>query len=52
MEEIVELLQKDFPMSDEIYEYLLYDGVEHHRPASFEDAPMVITVSGFSKTFP
>ena len=40
-------------MSDEIYEYLLYDGVEHHRPASFgEDAAnRVITVSGFSKTF-
>ena len=40
-------------MSDEIYEYLLYDGVEHHRPPSFgEDAAnRVITVSGFSKTF-
>ena len=22
-------------MSDEIYEYLLYDGSVHHRPASF-----------------
>ncbi|MEC8013385.1 MAG: pyridoxal phosphate-dependent aminotransferase [Verrucomicrobiota bacterium] len=55
MEEIVELAcKKDFLlMSDEIYEYLLYDGVEHHRPASFgEDAAnRVITVSGFSKTF-
>ena len=40
-------------MSDEIYEYLLYDGAEHHRPASFgpEAAERVITVSGFSKTF-
>ena len=40
-------------MSDEIYEYLLYDGVEHVSPASFskEAADSVITVSGFSKTF-
>ena len=40
-------------MSDEIYEYLLYDGVEHASPASFskEAADSVITVSGFSKTF-
>ena len=40
-------------MSDEIYEYLLYDGIEHASPASFskEAAESVITVSGFSKTF-
>lgn len=40
-------------MSDEIYEYLLYDGVQHVSPASFskEAADSVITVSGFSKTF-
>lgn len=40
-------------MSDEIYEYLLYDGVEHVSPASFskEAADAVITVAGFSKTF-
>ena len=40
-------------MSDEIYEYLLYDDASHHRPASFdkEAAERVITVSGFSKTF-
>ena len=40
-------------MSDEIYEYLLYDGVEFHSPASFsnEAAEKVITVSGFAKTF-
>jgi aspartate aminotransferase len=40
-------------MSDEIYEYLLYEGVEHVSPASFsqEAADSVITVSGFSKTF-
>ena len=55
MEAIVELACKhDFLiMSDEIYEYLLYDEAEHHRPASFgpEAAERVITVSGFSKTF-
>jgi aspartate aminotransferase len=40
-------------MSDEIYEFLLYDEVAHHSPASFgpEAAERVITVSGFSKTF-
>ncbi|MGC6455664.1 MAG: pyridoxal phosphate-dependent aminotransferase [Coraliomargaritaceae bacterium] len=40
-------------MSDEIYEYLLYDGVQHCSPASFspEAAAATITVSGFSKTF-
>ncbi|OIO60612.1 MAG: aspartate aminotransferase [Verrucomicrobia bacterium CG1_02_43_26] len=40
-------------MSDEIYEYLLYGKAEHHSPASFsaEMAELVITVSGFSKSF-
>ncbi len=40
-------------LSDEIYEYLLYDGVTHASPASFseEAAAHVITVAGFSKTF-
>jgi len=55
MEEIVELAcKKDLlVMSDEIYEYLLYEGSTHYRPASFsaEAAERVITVSGFSKTF-
>jgi aspartate aminotransferase len=55
MEEIIELAcKKDLlVMSDEIYEYLLYDGSTHYRPASFskEAAERVITVSGFSKTF-
>jgi aspartate aminotransferase len=55
MEEIIELAcKKDLLiMSDEIYEYLLYDGSTHYRPASFtaEAAERVITVSGFSKTF-
>jgi aspartate aminotransferase len=42
-----------YVLSDEIYEYLLYDGVRHVSPASFspEAAERVITVSGFSKTF-
>lgn len=40
-------------MSDEIYEYLLYDDVKHFSPASFskEAANLTITVAGFSKTF-
>ena len=40
-------------MSDEIYEYLLYDDVKHFSPASLskEAAASTITVSGFSKTF-
>lgn len=39
--------------SDEIYEYMLYDGVAHYSPASFspEVAALTITASGFSKTF-
>ncbi len=42
-----------YAMSDEIYEYLYYDGLEHDSPASFskEAADLTITVSGFSKTF-
>jgi aspartate aminotransferase len=55
MEAIIDLaIRKDLlVMSDEIYEYLLYDGSVHHRPASFseEARDRVITVSGFSKTF-
>jgi aspartate aminotransferase len=55
MEAILDLaIRKDIlVMSDEIYEYLLYDGSVHHRPASFSDEARdrVITVSGFSKTF-
>lgn len=40
-------------LSDEIYEYLLYDGVEHVSPASFgpEVAALTLTASGFSKTY-
>lgn len=55
METILDLaVRKDLlVMSDEIYEYLLYDNAEHHRPASFSEEARnrVITVSGFSKTF-
>jgi aspartate aminotransferase len=55
MEEIIELACKHdlLVMSDEIYEYLLYDDAKHFSPASFsaEAADRVITVSGFSKTF-
>ncbi len=42
-----------YVMSDEIYEYLLYDGVDHFSPASMDEeaARRVITVAGFSKTF-
>ncbi len=40
-------------LSDEIYEYLLYDGATFLSPASFSEAAArhVITVGGFSKTF-
>jgi len=40
-------------LSDEIYEHLLYDDVQHVSPASFskEAAATAITVGGFSKTF-
>jgi len=42
-----------YVMSDEIYEHLLYDGVEFVSPASLsaEAAAHTITVAGFSKTF-
>ncbi len=40
-------------LSDEIYEYLVYDGVKHHSPATFsrEAEARTITVSGFSKPY-
>jgi aspartate aminotransferase len=40
-------------LSDEIYEYLTYDGVRHHCPATFsaEAEAHTITVSGFSKPY-
>ncbi|MFZ2071512.1 MAG: pyridoxal phosphate-dependent aminotransferase [Halobacteriota archaeon] len=36
-------------ISDEVYEYLIYDGAEHISPASFSDD--VITVNAVSKTY-
>lgn len=52
---LVELaLERDvWIISDEIYEKLIYDGLEHASPASFsqEAGGKVITVNGFSKTF-
>lgn len=55
LEAIINLaVERDiYVMSDEIYEYLLYDGATFHSPASFSDAAFekVITVSGFAKTF-
>jgi aspartate aminotransferase len=40
-------------LSDEIYEHLLYDGVQHASPATFspEAAKLTLTASGFSKTY-
>lgn len=41
-----------FVFTDEIYEYFLYDGVEHISPGSIERiADRTITISGYSKTF-
>ena len=39
-------------VTDEIYEYIIYDDLKHISPASIEDMfDKTITVSGFSKTF-
>ena len=55
LEAIVSVVVKHdlYLMSDEIYEYLYYDGLSHDSPASFspEAAAHTITVGGFSKTF-
>jgi aspartate aminotransferase len=55
LEAIVEVVLKHdiYLMSDEIYEYLYYDGLTHSSPASFskEAAEHTITVGGFSKTY-
>lgn len=41
-----------FIFTDEIYEYILYDGRTHVSPASFPGlAERTIAISGFSKTF-
>ncbi len=39
-------------ISDEIYEYMTYDGHEHVSPASLPEAfERTVTISGFSKTY-
>lgn len=39
-------------ITDEIYEYILYDGLRHVSPASVKSfGDRVITISGYSKTF-
>jgi len=41
-----------FVVTDEIYEYFLYDAAEHVSPATLPGmAPRTITISGLSKTF-
>src|SRR6202042_3756595 len=41
-----------FVLTDEIYEYFLYDGHSHISPATIPGmAERTITISGFSKTF-
>jgi aminotransferase len=41
-----------FLLSDEIYEYFVYDGARHVSPASIPElADRTITISGLSKTF-
>jgi aminotransferase len=41
-----------FVFTDEIYEYFLFDGIEHISPATLPGmADRTITISGFSKTF-
>lgn len=54
LEWIAELARRHdlFVLTDEIYEYFLYDGRRHLSPASLPGmAERSITVSGFSKTF-
>jgi len=57
-EELYEIVQVAinaglYVISDEIYEKILYDGVEHFSPASFgkDFFEKLITVNGFSKTY-
>jgi len=41
-----------FLLTDEIYEYFVYDGAKHYCPAAFEGMrERTIVMSGFSKTF-
>ncbi len=51
---LVEVLQAHdlVAITDEIYEYMLYDGTEHVSPASLSGAyDHTITISGFSKAY-
>jgi aminotransferase len=54
LEKISELAEEHdlFVITDEIYEYFLFDGTEHISPASLPGmAERTITISGLSKTF-
>jgi aspartate aminotransferase len=55
LEAIVAVVLKHnlYLLSDEIYEYLIYDGLQHHSPATFskEAEARTIVVSGFSKPY-
>lgn len=54
LETLLRLMQKHnlYAITDEIYEYMLYDGHEHISLAALPDAyPRTITLSGFSKTY-
>lgn len=55
LEAIVDVVLRHnlYLLSDEIYEYLLYDGRKHHSPATFskEAEARTIVVSGFSKPY-
>ena len=54
LEQLLEIMQRHdlFGITDEIYEYLLYDGREHVSLASLPGAfERTITLSGFSKTY-
>lgn len=54
LETLLALLEKHdlYAITDEIYEYMVYDGREHLSLASLPGAyPRTITLSGFSKTY-
>jgi len=55
LEALVEVVLRHnlYLLSDEIYEYLTYDGARHHSPATFspEAEARTIVVSGFSKPY-
>ncbi len=54
LETLVELMERHdiYAITDEIYEYMLYDGHEHISLASIPGAfKRTITLSGFSKTY-